>query len=304
VRTSSEARELRHRVVPLTAPHLLRFQSELPLVIRFLEERRIPADLRWAIGAIVYGLTTMVGLQWFGWSPVLVVVHLLLSQWIPLLAEVLLLRRLQAQGMTRLIAANDIYRFVHAVISGLERVKAPQNRGAAPLILEAVLPDSDVKLGSVDKTSPGAIASALLFFGVIATGILAASLYFMQGSLRDELLSQPWALATLGAMSLLQFHSQFRSKLAAPIPGASWNVEFNAGLRIMSVMLLGMLSPVLTQGDGEEVWSLAFGPAALVAFWGGVALLTHRMWRGTLAQLRAYRDADPSSLLALLSRNG
>ena len=130
------------------------------------------------------------------------------------------------------------------------------------------------------------------------------SLYYLQGSLRDELLSQPWALATLGGLSLWQLHSQFRAKLAPPMPSASWNVEFNAGLRIMSVMLLGLLSPVLIKGSGEEVWSLAFGPAALVAGWGCVALLSYRIGRGTLAQLRAYRDADPSSLLALLSRSG
>jgi hypothetical protein len=299
-----EARERRHRVVPLNDRHVARFQSELPLVIRYLEERQLPGEWRWGASAIGYGATTMAGLYWFSWSPVLVIVHLLLSQWIPLLAEVLVLRRLQARGVTRLVTANEVLAFASAVRSGLERAAAQRTQPAVPMILESVVPDSDIAAGSFDKTTPGAIASSLVFLGVIASAILGAAIWFTPEPMRDVLMSQPWAIAVLGGMSLVQLRTQYHAKLAPPLPGATWNVEFSPGLRGISVVLLGILSPVMIEAGPEDQWQTALGAAAVIAGWGVIALLSWRMRNASMATWRRYRDGDASVLLASLSRSG
>jgi hypothetical protein len=303
--SSRAERERRYRQVPLTNAHLARFHTELPAVVTYLERRLIPGHWRWGIGAIVYGLTTLTGLCWFDWSPMLVLLHLMLSQWIALIAEVLALRRLHRRGITRLVAFNHVYRFVEAVRRVITRPRRSWDP-PQPMIRESDLLDSEIPADSSDKTSPRDLAGVLLFFGAIATGLVAGVSWFVERAVFDGLLAQPVALVVLGAASLLQLQSQVRTKLAPPLPGASWSVEFSPGLRIMSVMLLGMIIPGVIADNAEGVRELAIGFPILIAAWGLVTLIFLPMWRRPLASLRDFRDAAIPTLdsLATTSRAG
>ncbi len=288
--TTRAQRERRYRRVPLTDAHLARFHAELPALLAYIEQRLIPGQRRWSIGAIVYGLSTLAGLWWFDWSPMLVLLHLMLSQWIALAAEALALRRLQQRGITRLVAADHVFRFVEAVRVEITRRRQPWDP-PQPTIRERDLLDSEVPADSSDKTSPGALAALLLLFGLLATGMVAVAAWFAGRDHFDDLLTQPAALFVLAIASLLQLHHQTLTRLAPPITGASWSVEFSPGLRIMSVMLLGMLVPALIARQPDDVWGVAMLFPALIAAWGLLILIGLPMSYRQLAALRGHRDA-------------
>jgi hypothetical protein len=301
---SRAERERRYRRIPLTDAHLARFHAELPALVTYLEQRLIPGHRRWGLGAMAYGLMTAIGLYALDWSPMLVLAHLLLSQWIPLIAEVLVLRRLQRRGITRLVAADHVYRFVNAVLTELTRDKRPWDPKGGPQIRESDLLDSEIPSDSSDKAHPGGLAVTLLFFATIATAILAVTVYYTDYPVREALLSQPVAVLALGLASLAQLHHHYLQKLSPPIPGATWSVEFTPGLRVFSVVLLGMLSPVAIQSDPQELREVAVGIPLIVAAWGFVSWASLSMWNKPLAMMRRYRDADPPELRTLSSTRG
>jgi hypothetical protein len=302
--TSRAQRERNYRQVRISDADFDRFLSELPGLLAYLERRLAPRQRRWALGAIAYGAMTLAGLFLFDWSPVLVLIHVVLSQWIPLGAEIVVLRRLQRRGVTRLITADHVHRFVDAVARVLDRGRRPWEQPEGPLMLDRDRLDGETPADSTDKTSPGALAATLLFLGLLGTTLLVGSLWFVEGSLLAATLAEPWALAALTAASFWQGYAEYRAKLAPPMPGATWNVEFHAGLRVMSVVLLGMLAPVMVEADGEELRELAAAPAVLVGAWGLLSLVGLPMWRRTLARLRRYDGLDAASLRAAWSSSG
>lgn len=302
--TSQSERERQYRQVRIGDADFARFRAELPGLPAFFEQRLVPRHRRWALGAILYGVMTLAGLYLFDWSPILVLCHVVLSQWIPLGAEIVALRRLQRRGTTRLVTADHVHRFVGAVARVLDGGRRPWDPADGPMMLDRDRLDSEIAADSTDKTSPGGLASVLLFFGVIGSGILGVSLYFVDPSLRASMFDEPWALAALAAASLWQAHDEVRAKLAPPMPGASWNVEFHAGLRVMSVVLLGLLSPVMINADPADLRSTAAVVPVLVGGWGLVTLASLPMWRGTLSKLRRYVGLDASELRALWSASG
>lgn len=300
---STRARRARqHRQVPLSDADLARFRAELPGVIAHVEQRVVPGQRRWALGAIAYGAMTSAGLLWYDWSPALVLVHVFLSQWIPLGAEIAALRRLQRRGMTRVIAANHVLRFVDTVASALSSPRKPWDPPDGPRIPDRHRLDSDVPSDSTDKTSPGALASTLTFLGLLGTALLIGALWFLDGAHLGGLDAQPWALLGLGLTSLLQAASAYRAKLVPPAPGASWNVDFHPGVRVMSVVLLGMVSPVLVEADARQLFELALAAPVMVAAWGLVTLLWLPQWRRTVARWRRCAGVDAAELRALWSR--
>jgi hypothetical protein len=302
--TTRAQREREHRRVPIGDADFERFRVELPGLIAFLEQRLVPRHRRWALGAIAYGVTTLAGLLLYDWSPVLVLTHVVLSQWIPLGAEIVALRRLQQRGTTRLVTADHVHRFVAAVVRALEAGRRPWDPPEGPMMLDRDRLDSEIPADSTDKTSPAALAATLLFFGLVGTAILGGSLWFIDPRLRDAMFAEPWALAALGAASLWQCYAEYRAKLAPPMPGARWDVEFHAGLRVMSVVLLGMLSPLMLEADHAQLREAAAAPAVLVGAWGLVSLVSLPLWRGTIAKLRRYVGLDVDALRASWSTSG
>jgi hypothetical protein len=302
--TTRAERERRNRQVPISDADFARFGTELPGLIAYFERRLVPRHRRWAFGAVAYGGLTLAGLFLFDWSPVLVLTHVVLSQWIPLAAEIAALRRLQRSGMTRLLAADHVHRFVAAVARVLDVGRRQWDPADGPRMLDRDRLDSDIPADSTDKTSPGALASVLLFFGLVGTALLVGALWFVDAAKRDAMLSEPWALAVLAATSLYQCFAEYRAKLAPPMPGASWNIEFHAGLRVMSVVLLGMLSPMMIDADEAKLREAAAAPAVFVGGWGLITLAGLPMWRRTLAKLRRYVGLDAAALRAIWSSGG
>lgn len=274
------------RKVPLDAPTLARFHAALPVILAYREQRVSPGHRTWGLEALGYGLLTLAGLYWWQWSPMLVFVHLLVTQWIGLLAEVLVLRRLGRRGITRLLSADQVHRFIFAVIDAQRRQRA-QDPNAVAMILASALPDSVDKSDTAKNASPQSFANLLVFFGLLSGGILLTALFYAEGSLLAELSAQPLALALFGGFSLLQLGTQFRSKLAPPVPGTSWNVEFNPGLRLFGVVLLALLAPAVLQTP-EEVRDWAMGIYACIAGWGAVTLYSLRGFQIQTQNLRAW----------------
>jgi hypothetical protein len=286
-RQDDQDRELRE--VPIDERALARFRAELPNIIEYRERRVVPAHRSWGWEAIGYGAITAAGLLWWDWSPWLVLLHLMLMQWIGLLAEVLVLRRLQRRGVGRLLSAGHVNEFVEAVIRAYETRDLPWRRGRPPSIQERWLPYGDVPAGDNDKVSPGALAATLVFFGLVATAIMAVALWYAGGSLRQELAAQPEALLLLGAASVVRLFTLFRLRIAPPLPGASWNVEFTPGLRLFGLFVLAMLSPAVFQARAE-VEKGALGFAVLVGAWGVVTLLSLPSFRRTTGRMRKYLE--------------
>jgi hypothetical protein len=302
--TSQAERERRNRQVLISDSDFARFRSELPGLIAYFERRLVPRRRRWALGALAYGGLTLAGLFLFDWSPVLVLTHVVLSQWIPLGAEIAALRRLQRGGMTRLVAADHVHRFVGAVARELDVGRRQWDRADGPRMLDRDRLDSDVPADSTDKTSPGALASVLLFLGLIGTTLLAGALLYVDAAQRDAMLSDPWALAVLAATSAHQCFAEYRAKLTPPMPGATWNIEFHAGLRVMSVVLLGMLSPMMIGADDDKLRELASAPAIFVGGWGLFTLAGWPMWPRIIAKLQRYVGLDAAALRAIWSTGG
>ncbi|MFB9067415.1 hypothetical protein [Pseudofulvimonas gallinarii] len=296
-------REHRNRQVSIDDADLERFRTELPGLLAYFEQRRIARDRRWALGAILYGAMTLAGLYLFDWSPMLVLCHVVLSQWIPLGAEIAALRRMQRSGITRLVTVDHVHRFVGSVARALDAGRRPSDPADGPMMLDRDRLDSDVAADSNDRTSPGALARLLLFFGIIGAGMVVASIYFVDPFLRAEMFADPWALAALGATSPLQGWDEYRAKLAPPMPGATWNVEFAAGLRLAAVMVLGLMSPILFSASTVDLLGIAATAPVLVGGWGLVTLACLPMWRKTIASLRRHAGVEAAELRARWAAN-
>jgi hypothetical protein len=285
----SSKRERENRRVPLDARTRARCLAELPSVIAYRETRLLHGHRTWGIEAVAYGAITMLGLLWGDWSPVLVLLHLMLSQWIALLAEVLVLRRLAQRGITRLVSAGHVDQFVTMVVAALGPGTSGKPPEAPPMVPERYLLDSQVPSDSTDKSSPADLAVTAIFLGALASAFMVGSLVFAERSLRDELLSQPLALLLLGAMSVVQLVTSFRSKLAPPWPGASWNVEFTPLLRVFGMMMLGMMSVGLLQAR-EETSTGILAIYGCIAAWGVVTLATLGLLRAHTQRMKTFLE--------------
>lgn len=283
----SRSNKDRDRLVPIDDAIRSRFAAELPSVIAWREQRLLPGHRLWGVEAVGYGVLTVIGLYFFDWSPMLVFVHLIVTQWIGLLAEILVLRRLGRQGITRLLSAGQMNAFVENVATVMSR-HAKHKRGDAEMsIPESVLPDVVTRNDTAKNAHPRGVASSLLFFGILGSGILLVALVYAEGSLRAELLSQPLALALLGGFSLVQLATQFRNRIRPPLPGSGWHVEFTPGLRMFGLVMLALLSPAVL-ADAEEVRDFALATYGAIAGWGLLTLMSLGMLeRGTL-RLKEY----------------
>lgn len=273
-----------HRV-PLDARVLARFHAELPTVVAMRETRLLPASRAWGREAIGYAAITAAGLVFWGWSPVLVLLHLMLMQWISLVAEVVVLLRLKRAGVRRLLSVGHVNQFVETVMAVRALADRPGARGE-PMLPATCLLDDDAPSDDSSRSSPGELAGTLVFFGVAATAVMLLVLAYAQSSLREMLQGQTVALVFMALAAGMRFHSQIRAITAPLLPGASWNVEFSPGLRLMSVVLLGMLSPAMFQSPAEASgWVLVL--LGCIGLWGAVTLATLPSFRRTTDRMRA-----------------
>jgi hypothetical protein len=277
-------------LIPVDADVRARFVAELPAIIAWREQRLLPGKRRWGIEALAYGLLTLAGLAFFEWSAMLVFAHLALTQWIALVAELLALRRLARQGVTRLLGADQVDDFVALVDVALEQAERKGASAVVPRIPGGLLPDAMARNDTAKNAPPLAIAAWLVIVGAIATALLVAALVVAEGSLRAELLAQPMALACLAGCSLVQLATQFRQRLEAPMVGARWNVEFRPGSRMVGLILLAMIAPAVVESAGE-VREFAMACQGAIAFWGVVTLLSLGRLRRRTARLRRHLDA-------------
>jgi FtsH-binding integral membrane protein len=271
--------------VPLDACIVERFHAELPTLLAMRETRWLSASRTWGWEAISYAAITAVGLAFWGWSPVLVLLHLMSMQWISLVAEVVVLLRLRRAGVCRLRSAAHVNRFVETVLA----VRALANRPAAravPMLPADCLLDDDLRFDDSSRSSPGALAGTLVFFGVVATAVMLLVLAYAQDSLRETLRGQTAALVFMAMAAGLRFRSQIRATTAPVYPGARWNVEFLPGLRVVSVVVLAMLSPAMLLSPAVATgWVLVL--LGCVGMWGAVTLATLPQFRRSTDRMRA-----------------
>ena len=271
--------------VPLDARVLARFHAELPSLVAMRETRLLPASRAWGWEAISYAAITAAGIAFWGWSPVLVLLHLMSMQWISLVAEVVVLLRLKRAGVRRLLSVGHVNRFVETVMAVRALANRPGQRGEPMLPADCLL-DDDAPSDDSGRSSPGALAGTLVFFGVAATVVMLLVLAYAQGSLRETLRGQTVALVFMTVAAGMRFTSQLRASTAPLLPGASWNVEFSPGLRVMSVVLLGMLSPAMFQSpDVASGWVLAL--LGSIGLWGAVTLATLPQFHRNTERMRA-----------------
>jgi hypothetical protein len=279
------------RMVPLDADMIARFHAELPVVIALREQRVLRAQRTWGWEALGYVAVTLAGVTFWGWSPVLVLLHLMLMQWISLVAEVVVLFRLQRAGVGRLLPAGNVNRFVETVIAVRELAARPGARGV-PMIQDDCLLEGEPDPADSSRSSPGGLAVVLLLFGGIATGLMLAGLAFAPRELHDTLRGQVVALAWLGVAAAVRFFTQYRAITAPLLPGARWNVEFSPGLRLMSTVMLGLLSLPMFQSLRSATESIQV-LLACIGFWAGVTLVFLPMFRRNTERMRAILAAGP-----------
>lgn len=273
--------------VPLDAAILARFHAELPAVVAWRETRGMPRMQAWGWEALLYAVITVLGVLLWGWSAVLVMLHLMAMQWISLVAEVVVLMRLHRAGVRRLVTVMEVSHFVEAVMSARTRKPRPwETQG--PTIQDNWLLDRPHEPGNAQNASPGGLAGTLVFLGTLATAAMVGSMmYSPPGSVRETLEGQTLAIVFMAVAMLLRFHAQLRATTAPVSTGASWNVEFSPGLRVMSVVILGMLScAIFLSGDDPKGYVVVvFGAIGL---WAVNVLLGVPMLRRSTARMRAY----------------
>jgi hypothetical protein len=274
------------RLVPLDERHRARFAEELPRLIAWRLQRQAPGDLIWGLEAVAYSAIALLGLGLWQWSPALMLLHLLLSQWIGLVAEVLVLRRLARLGVTRMLSVSHVAAFVEEIAKRLEAQHEHGMVGEPLLVSESLMLDSDVPNDSTDKTSPGAFAVTLVLLGAMATVFSLIAVAMADGSLREELLREPLALLTLGVMSVVQLVACVRRLRAPPLPGASWQIEFVPGLRAFGLVLLSMLAIGFSQSH-EDVKELMMVVYACIGAWGLIAALSIPLIHRQVERLQA-----------------
>jgi hypothetical protein len=267
--------------VPLDA----RFHAELPALVAMRETRLLRGMRAWGWEAISYAAITAAGLAFLGWSPVLVLLSLITMQWISLVAEVVVLLRLRRGGVRRLLSVGHVNRFVETVMTVRDVANRPGAR-AAPMLPADCLLDEDAAADDTGRTSPGGLAGTLVFLGVAATAVMFLVLAHAETTLRETLRGQTLALVFMAVAAGMRFRSQIRKATVPLLPGARWNVEFSPGVRVMSVVMLGMLSPVMFQSPAHAIgWVLVL--LGCIGLWGAATLASLPLFRRTTERMRA-----------------
>lgn len=281
-------RESTNDYVALTPADMVRFHRNAPAAIARRGGGYILESLANSLELIVMGATPIIGMTWYGWSAVQLLVFLVASLWVGILCDWGRLA-LAGQGVKKFAESHYDDWHVWVVTTALRSGKneAPRSHVRA-------------------KHAPGAGVFVDIVCGVLSTALIAAAIGFPRRSSTSAGIFDRGFAFSLAFMTFYQVVAAaweiIRHRRAGPDAGP---VQAAPGVRGVGLFILMFVT--MTVGDPDAAEGLAAQRVMLWVNWAivviGVLNSASMLWlQGETRWLRNYmRDLSPEAKAAALA---